>query len=145
MTLASVHTAPLTGRNVAMLLAGRAAFRGSSYLPVVALLSVWGPADYSRYASATGLCGWLLFLVMGVEKASLKLVPRSRRLTADLVRRLVLLGAVGDAEAAAEIPDAEVGAERGGHALERVAERRELHDLRADVEVQALHLDLRAP
>lgn len=86
-------TGAVTGRALTALLAGRVALRSSGYIRVLVLLAVWGSTRYNDYAGAVGLCGWMLYLAAGAEKAGLKLVPRTRRLTADLVRRVVLLAA----------------------------------------------------
>ena len=56
-----------------------------------------------------------------------------------LDRRRLVLGRVGDAEAAAEVVDRELA--EAGDRLDRLAERAELEDLRADVHVQAAQLE----
>ncbi len=77
---------------VVRLMAGRATFRLGSQLMPVALLVVWGDAVFDGYASAVGLFLWLVFVPTAVEKAALKVLPRTRLLTARLAR-LTLLGA----------------------------------------------------
>jgi hypothetical protein len=76
-----------------LLLTGRGAFRVTSQLATLLLIPVWGATTFSQYANAVGVCSWMLYLSAGAEKAALKLVPRSRRLTANLVRIVLAVSA----------------------------------------------------
>lgn len=74
--------------------AGRAVARAGIQLSLVALLPVWGAAEFGRYAGAVGAFGWLVFLVLGAEKTALTVLPRTPRLAA-LVARTLLARAAG--------------------------------------------------
>jgi hypothetical protein len=76
-------------RLVLSLASGRVVFRVVTYGSGVVLLAAWGYEDFNRYAAAVGPTIWLTGLVAaGPEKATLKLVPRSRRTRGDLIRLL---------------------------------------------------------
>jgi hypothetical protein len=70
-------------------IAGRGAARVCIQLSVVALLPVWGIEEFGLYVAATGTFGWLVVLVMGVEKAGLTILPRTRMLTQQYIRMLL--------------------------------------------------------
>jgi hypothetical protein len=60
------------------LVGGRAAYRLALYGAGLALLTLWGPAEFALYAGATGAVGWLFALTSsGPEKAALALIPRA--------------------------------------------------------------------
>lgn len=75
------------------LLAGRGAFRGSVQAMSIALVAVWGVAEFGHYANALGLWAWLSLAVATPEKAALKVLPRTRNLTPALARMTVWLSA----------------------------------------------------
>ncbi len=75
---------PLRPMVMARLLAGRGAFRIGVQLMAVALLAVWGSAQYGEFANAWGTCSWLVFVPTAAEKAALKILPRTRLTTAPL-------------------------------------------------------------
>lgn len=56
---------------------------------MLALLPVWGLEEFGRYVATVGTFSWLVLAVMGVEKAALTIVPRTRVLTAQLTRMLL--------------------------------------------------------
>ena len=87
--MTAVASAPVRLSTVVSLLAGRGVFRLTSQLMPVALLVVWGAAEFGRYANAVGLWLWLLFVPTAAEKAALKVLPRLR-LLAPRVARLTL-------------------------------------------------------
>ena len=65
----------MRARTVAMLLAGRGVARLGQYVTGFALLAVWGPTIFARYAAALGVGAWLFVLaVAGIERAALVLV-----------------------------------------------------------------------
>ena len=77
------------------LLAGRGAWRASLALSNLALLAVWGPALFSRYAATYGRSLVLVPLVScGVEKAALKLLPRARAARPLLIGGFLAIGCV---------------------------------------------------
>lgn len=64
-------------RVVAVLLAGRGVYRLVFYAAGLGLLTLWGPDEFARYATATGAVAWLSALLAGgAEKAALALIPR---------------------------------------------------------------------
>ena len=75
------------------LVAGRSTFRLGIQVMSVALVAVWGAADFSQYANALGLCAWLPLAVSTPEKAALKVLPRTRLLTSALARMTIWLSA----------------------------------------------------
>lgn len=75
------------------LLAGRGAFRGSVQAMAVALVAVWGVAEFGHFANALGMWAWLVLAVATPEKAALKLLPRTRILTPALARTALRLSA----------------------------------------------------
>ncbi|MER7128188.1 hypothetical protein [Streptosporangium saharense] len=82
-------------RALAMLLGGRAAFRGTVLLSNLALLAVWGAGEYEDYAQAMGSMMFLAPLAsIGIEKCALKLIPRLRHTVASLVGVFVTLCAL---------------------------------------------------
>ncbi|MGB3442099.1 MAG: hypothetical protein WBA97_25410 [Actinophytocola sp.] len=91
MTVAS--TAPPRLSVMVRLAAGRGVFRLASQLMAVALAVVWGAESFGRFANAMGLCAWLLFLPTAAEKAALKVLPRTRVLTAQVARLVIRLAA----------------------------------------------------
>ncbi|HEX6869472.1 MAG TPA: hypothetical protein VF163_00110 [Micromonosporaceae bacterium] len=76
-------------RTILRLLVGRGTFRIGSQLTAVVLVGVWDARTFSQYASATGLCAWLLLAGDAPEKAALKVLPRTR-LLGPAVARLAL-------------------------------------------------------
>jgi hypothetical protein len=70
----------MRARTVAMLVAGRGAARLAQYGAGIALLAIWGPTEFARYAAATGVALWLFSLsASGVERAALISVDGPRR------------------------------------------------------------------
>lgn len=86
-------TVPRGGLMLA-LFAGRGAFRGTSQLAPLALAVPWGAARFADYASAVGVSAWTVFVAASGEKAALKLVPRTRRLSASVVSVVLRVAAV---------------------------------------------------
>ncbi|SFB27755.1 hypothetical protein SAMN05216266_107192 [Amycolatopsis marina] len=78
----TVSAAPLRPLMMLRLIAGRGAFRLSVQVMAVALLATWGAETYGRFTNALGLCTWLVFLPTAAEKAALKVLPRTRLLSA---------------------------------------------------------------
>lgn len=81
----------MTSRLPLSLVSCRAAFRGSSRIAPLILLGVWGPVLFSEYASAVGVCGWVVFVSAGVEQAILKIMPRMPRISPDVARAAMRL------------------------------------------------------
>lgn len=75
------------------IIAGRGTSRACLQLSMLVLLPVWGAAEFGPYVAATGTFSWLVFAVIGVEKAALTLLPRTRVLTAHFTRMLLLRAA----------------------------------------------------
>jgi hypothetical protein len=71
------------------IIAGRGISRACIQLSVLVLLPVWGLAEFGRYVAAVGMFAWLMLLVMGVEKAALTALPRTRSLTGQYTRMLL--------------------------------------------------------
>lgn len=84
----------MPGRVLLVLIGARGAFRLASQAGPLALLPVWGSGTFAHYANAIGVCSWLMYVSAGAEKVALKLLPRSRRLTGDLVRWALAVPAV---------------------------------------------------
>lgn len=78
---------------VLRLVAGRGTFRIGTQLMAVVLAAAWGMQDYGRFASAVGLCLWLVFVPTAAEKAALKLVPRTRLLRPAVARLCLRIAA----------------------------------------------------
>ncbi|YCK40991.1 hypothetical protein ACNF49_45135 [Actinomadura sp. ATCC 39365] len=74
---------------VLRLLAGRGAFRAGTQVAAVAPAVVWDGSAFGHYATALGLCGWLLLVADAPEKAALKTLARVRR-TGPAVARLTV-------------------------------------------------------
>jgi hypothetical protein len=79
---------------IARLVAGRGTFRISIQLMAVALIAVWGLADYGLFANAIGLSLWLVFLPTAAEKTALKIVPRTRLIQAAVARLCLRIAVV---------------------------------------------------
>lgn len=63
---------PLRWRTLAILVAGRGGYRAAQYAAGLALLAIWGPEVFGRYAAATGTAAWLLAVgASGIERAAL--------------------------------------------------------------------------
>jgi hypothetical protein len=58
-------------------------------LSMLALLPLWGADRFGPYVAATGAFQWLTFLVLGVEKTGLTVLPRNKVLAPQLTRLLV--------------------------------------------------------
>jgi hypothetical protein len=84
----------LTPRQLMTLTAGRAAFRMINQLAPIVLIPVWTAARFDDYTNAIGVSIWALCLASGVEKAILKLLPRTRRITGPLAGLAVLISAI---------------------------------------------------
>ena len=84
----------MPGRVVLLLIGARGVFRLTVQAGPLALLPVWGAGTFAQYANAVGVCTWLIYVSAGAEKAALKLLPRSRRLTGDVVRWVLAVAAV---------------------------------------------------
>ena len=84
----------MPGRVLMLLVGTRGTFRLVVMAGPLALLPVWGAGTFAQYANAVGVCTWLLYVSAGAEKAALKLMPRSRRLTGDVVRWVLAIPAV---------------------------------------------------
>lgn len=80
-------------RTFLTLMAGRLVYRLAMYGAGLVLLAAWGPAEFARYAAATGAVGWLFALTSsGPEKAALTFVPASGGAALErLIVRLALL------------------------------------------------------
>lgn len=91
------------GRLMLALLAGRGAFRSTVQLAPLVLAGLWGATRFGDYASAVGVSAWTVFVAGSGEKAALKLVPRARRLGAEVARIVVRVAAVPVAVAIAAI------------------------------------------
>ncbi len=63
------------------LLAGRGSFRLGVQVMAVVLAATWGADGYGRFTNALGACSWLVFVPTAAEKAALKVIPRTRRIT----------------------------------------------------------------
>ncbi|MEU1391264.1 MULTISPECIES: hypothetical protein [unclassified Nonomuraea] len=74
---------------VLRLLAGRGAFRAGTQVAAAAPAAVWDGSAFGHYATALGLCGWLLLVADAPEKAALKTLARVRR-TGPAVARLTV-------------------------------------------------------
>ncbi|EWC60233.1 hypothetical protein UO65_4479 [Actinokineospora spheciospongiae] len=68
---------------------GRGVARGAIQLSLLGLLPVWGADAFGRYVAATGAFTWVVGVVLGVEKAALTAVPRTRLLAAQTTRMLI--------------------------------------------------------
>jgi hypothetical protein len=77
-----------------LLITGRGASRITSQVAPLMLLPVWGSTTFAHYANAVGVCSWMVYLSAGAEKAALKLIPRSRKLTGELVRLVLGISAL---------------------------------------------------
>ncbi|MEU8322008.1 hypothetical protein AB0C33_26950 [Nonomuraea sp. NPDC048881] len=89
-TSADAHAASrLRPAAVLRLLAGRGAFRAGTQVAAAAPAAVWDGATFGHYATALGLCGWLLLVADAPEKAALKTLARVRR-TGPAVARLTV-------------------------------------------------------
>lgn len=84
----------MPGRVVLLLIGARGVFRLTVQAGPLVLLPVWGAGTFAQYANAVGVCTWLIYVSAGAEKAALKLLPRSRRLTGDVVRWVLAVAAV---------------------------------------------------
>jgi hypothetical protein len=78
---------------IVRLLAGRGAFRIGVQVTAVALVTAWDGATFSHYASAVGLCAWLVLVSDAPEKAALKVLPRTRLLGPAVARLALALAA----------------------------------------------------
>lgn len=82
-------------RRVALLIvAARGGFRVAGQIGPLVLIPVWGGTTFAHYANAIGVCTAAIYVSAGAEKALLKLLPRSRRLTGFLVRSTLLVATV---------------------------------------------------
>ncbi|MFF4192148.1 hypothetical protein [Nonomuraea sp. NPDC001831] len=87
-TSADAHAASrLRPVAVLRLLAGRGAFRAGTQVAAAAPAAVWDGVTFGHYATALGLCGWLLLVADAPEKAALKTLARVSR-TGPAVARL---------------------------------------------------------
>ncbi len=84
----------LPGRVVMLLVGARGVFRLIVQAGPLAMLPVWGTDTFAHYANAVGVCTWVIYVSAGAEKAVLKLLPRSRRLTGDVVRLVLAVAAI---------------------------------------------------
>jgi hypothetical protein len=83
----------MRGPLVLVLLAGRGTFRTTSQLAPLALAATWGPGRLGEYASAIGLSAWTMFIAFSGEKAALKILPRTRRISGAVVRVVLAIAA----------------------------------------------------
>ena len=82
------------GRVALLIVAARGGFRVAGQIGPLVLIPVWGGTTFAQYANAIGVCTAAIYVSAGAEKALLKLLPRSRRLTGFLVRSTLLVATV---------------------------------------------------
>ncbi len=93
-SLARSRGARVGVRTVVSLLAGRSFYRLAYQAGNVTLVALWGSTTFGDYAATLGICGWLMFVGVAVEKTALKLMPRSHSLTPRLARLCLALAGI---------------------------------------------------